>query len=86
MLSVPASTVVATAVVTVPADADTLFPLGASIQFWQSGGAGGATFSPASAAVTIHATPGNKLRAQYSSATLTKVNANTWLLAGDLKA
>ena len=72
--------------ITVPADADTLFPLGASIQFWQSGGAGGATFSPASAAVTIHATPGNKLRAQYSSATLTKVNANTWLLAGDLKA
>ena len=71
--------------ITVPADADTLFPLGASIQFWQSGGAGGATFSPASAAVTIHATPGNKLRAQYSSATLTKVGANTWLLAGDLK-
>jgi hypothetical protein len=71
--------------VTVPTNATTAFPVGTSISFWQSSGAGGASFA-AAAGVTIYATPGAILRALYSSATLTKVTTDAWLLIGDLKA
>jgi hypothetical protein len=71
--------------VTVPTNATTAFPVGTSISFWQSSGAGGASFA-AAAGVTIYATPGAILRALYSSATLTKVTTDAWLLTGDLKA
>lgn len=70
--------------ITVPSNATTAFPIGASISFYQSAGADG-VFAEA-AGVTILKTPGLKLRALYSSATLTKVATDTWLLAGDLKA
>ena len=36
--------------------------------------------------VTINGTPGLKLRAQWSGATLVKLAANTWVVMGDLKA
>lgn len=36
--------------------------------------------------VTVNATPGSKLRAQWSSATLVKLGNNSWLAIGDLKA
>jgi len=36
--------------------------------------------------VTINGTPGLKLRAQWSGATLVKLEANTWVVLGDLKA
>ena len=36
--------------------------------------------------VTINATPGLKLRAQWSSATLIKRATDTWVLIGDLSA
>jgi len=71
--------------VTVPTNATTAFPVGTSISFWQSSGAGGANFV-AAAGVTIYAAPGNILRALYSSATLTKVATDAWLLSGDIKA
>jgi hypothetical protein len=71
--------------VTVPTNATTAFPVGTSISFWQSSGAGGASFA-AAVGVTIYATPGAILRALYSSATLTKVTTDAWLLTGDLKA
>ena len=71
--------------VTVPTMATTAFPVGTSISFWQSSGAGGANFV-AAAGVTIYAAPGNILRALYSSATLTKVASDAWLLSGDIKA
>jgi hypothetical protein len=71
--------------VTVPANSTTAFPVGTSISFWQSSGAGGANFV-AAAGVTIYAAPGNILRALYSSATLTKVATDAWLLSGDIKA
>jgi hypothetical protein len=71
--------------VTVPTMATTAFPVGTSISFWQSSGAGGANFV-AAAGVTIYAAPGNTLRALYSSATLTKVATDAWLLSGDIKA
>jgi hypothetical protein len=40
----------------------------------------------ATGGVTINATPGLKLRAQWSSATLVKRNTDTWVLVGDLSA
>ena len=70
--------------ITVPANATTAYPIGTSISFYQSAGAD-AVFAEASG-VTILRTPGLKLRALYSSATITKVATDTWLLAGDLKA
>jgi hypothetical protein len=70
--------------VTVPANSTLAFPIGTSIDFYQSAGTG-ASFAGA-VGVTIQATPGLKLRTTYSSATLTKVAADTWLLAGDLSA
>jgi hypothetical protein len=36
--------------------------------------------------VTINATPGLKLRTQYSSATLVQVSTDNWLLVGDVSA
>jgi hypothetical protein len=76
-------------VYTVTIDADTTnsinFPIGTSINFYQTVGAGGASFVQG-AGVTLQYTPGLVLRAQYSSATITKVAANTWLVYGDLKA
>jgi|694.fasta_scaffold00118_61 hypothetical protein len=70
--------------ITVPTNATTAYPIGTSISFYQSAGAD-AVFAEASG-VTILRTPGLKLRALYSSATITKVATDTWLLAGDLKA
>lgn len=70
--------------VTVPTNATTAFPVGTTISFYQSAGTD-ASFVEASG-VTILRTPGLKLRATYSSASLTKVATDTWLLAGDLKA
>ena len=72
--------------VTVPTNTTTAFPVGTSISFWQSSGAGGASFVAADGTVTIYAAPGTTLRALYSSATLTKVATNAWLLSGDIKA
>jgi len=70
--------------VTVPANSTTAYPIGTSISFYQSSGTG-ANFVEA-AGVTILRTPGLKLRTTSSSATLTKVATDTWLLAGDLSA
>ena len=40
----------------------------------------------AGSGVTVNATPGLKLRAQWSGATLIKLATNTWVVMGDLKA
>jgi hypothetical protein len=39
----------------------------------------------AGASNNVWATPGRKLRAQYSGATLVRVDGNDWVLFGDLK-
>jgi len=69
--------------VTVPTNSSVAFPIGTQISILQTntgqttvGGAG----------VTINGTPGLKLRAQWSSATLIKRAENTWVLIGDLTA
>jgi hypothetical protein len=74
-----------TRAITIPTNATTAFPIGTSIDFYQASGTG-ANFVAADGTVTILRTPGLTLRTTYSSATLTKVAINTWLLAGDLTA
>ena len=74
---------------TVTIDPDTTnsitFPIGTSINFYQSVGAGGASIV-AGASVNLLYTPGLIFRALNSSVTVTKVAANTWLVYGDLKS
>ena len=69
---------------TVPADDSVNFPTGATITVLQTT-ANQITLTPGSG-VTINGTPGLKLRAQWSSATLIKRAANTWVALGDLAA
>lgn len=73
---------------TVTVDADTTnsvtFPIGTSIDFYQRTGTG-AEFVQG-AGVTLQKTPGLKFRTTFSSATITKVASNTWLVYGDLSA
>lgn len=69
---------------TVPADSTTNFPVGSQLVILQIGA--GQTTLTAAAGVTVNATPGLKLRATFSSATLVKRAANTWVAIGDLVA
>jgi hypothetical protein len=69
---------------TVPLNSSVAFPIGSQINILQT--LGGQTTIAATAGVTINATPGLKLRAQWSSATLIKRLENTWVLIGDLIA
>jgi len=71
--------------VTVPTNASVGWPIGSQIHIIQYG-AGKTQVVPVSNTVTIYATPGTYLRAQYSSATLLKCETNVWLLTGDLSA
>lgn len=68
--------------VTIPADSTTNFPIGTSIDVLRTN-TGGVTIAGASG-VTVNATPGLNLRAQWSSVTLFKRAANTWVAFGDL--
>jgi hypothetical protein len=72
------------ATITVPANATTAIAVGRRIDFVQTG-AGQITFAAASG-VTIQATPGLKLRAQFSACSLIKTATDTWVLIGDLSA
>lgn len=68
---------------TVPLNSSQAFPIGSQINILQTG-TGQTTIAPVSGGVTINATPGLKLRARWSSATLIKRAENVWVLAGDL--
>jgi hypothetical protein len=70
---------------TIPTDATLNFPIGTSIDILQTG-AGQVTIAPVSGTVTVNSTPGLKLRTQWSTATLFKRAANTWVVYGDLTA
>jgi hypothetical protein len=67
---------------TVPLNSSVAFPIGTQINILQTGV--GQTTVVATGGVTINATPGLKLRAQWSSATLIKRGTDTWVLVGDL--
>lgn len=69
--------------VTVPTNSSVAFPIGTQIHIIQYGA--GKT-QVTGAGVVIYSTPGNFLRAQYSSATLLKCDTNIWMLMGDLSA
>lgn len=69
---------------TVPLNSSVAYPIGTQINILQT--LAGQTTIVATAGVTINATPGLKLRAQWSSATLIKRAENTWVLIGDLVA
>jgi hypothetical protein len=68
--------------VTLPSNATTAFPIGASIDFAVIG-AGMATFVAGSGA-TANGTPSLVSRAQWSTLTAIKINTNGWLIVGDL--
>jgi hypothetical protein len=67
---------------TVPLNSSEAFPVGSQINILQIGT--GQTTVAATSGVTINATPGLKLRARWSSATLIKRAENFWVLVGDL--
>lgn len=69
---------------TIPTDASVNYPVGTSFDVLQTG-AGQVTIAGAGG-VTVNATPGLKLRTQWSSATIFKRAANTWVVYGDLSA
>ena len=70
--------------ITVPTNATVAYPVGTSIDILQTG-AGQITVAGAGG-VTVNATPGLKLRTQWSGATLFKRATDTWVLYGDLSA
>lgn len=72
------------AVITIPTDNSVDYPVGTSIDILQTG-SGEVSIAGASG-VTVNATPGLKLRTQWSSATLFKRATNSWVVYGDLKA
>ena len=71
--------------ITVPLDSTVDYPIGTTIDILQTN-TGQVTIAPVSVSVTVNATPGLKLRTRWSSATLMKRAANTWVVYGDLTA
>ena len=68
--------------ITVPTNATLALPVGTSIDILQTG-AGQVTIAGESG-VTVNATPGLKLRTQWSGVTLFKRATDTWVVYGDL--
>lgn len=69
---------------TIPLEASVNFPVGTAIDILQTSSSQ-VTIAGASG-VTVNATPGLKLRAQWSSATIVKRGSDTWVAMGDLVA
>lgn len=70
--------------ITIPTNASVAYPIGTSFDILQTS-TGQITIAGA-AGVTVNATPGLKLRTQWSSATVFKRAENTWVVYGDLSA
>jgi hypothetical protein len=69
---------------TIPADSTLNYPIGTTLDIIQTN-TGQVTIAGAGV-VMVNATPGLKLRTRWSSATLLKRGANSWLAYGDLTA
>jgi len=69
---------------TIPLNSSVAFPIGSQIIILQTGA--GQTTIVGAGGVTVNGTPGLKLRAQFSSATLIKRGTDTWVSLGDLVA
>lgn len=70
--------------VTVPTNANAAYPIGSQVIILQTGA--GQTTIVGDTGVTVNGSPGLKLRAQWSAATLIKRAENTWVAIGDLSA
>lgn len=70
---------------TVPTNTAAPFPVGTKIDVLQTG-AGQVTIAGADGTVTINATPGLKISAQWGAASLVKRATNTWVAVGSLAA
>jgi hypothetical protein len=68
--------------VIIPSNAAEAFDIGQRVDILQYGD-GQVTIAP-DTGVTLRSTPTNKLRAQYSTATIIKIAENEWVLAGDV--
>ena len=69
---------------TIPLESSVAFAIGDRIDILQSN-TGQVTIAGAGG-VTVNATPGLKLRARWSSATLIKLDTNSWVVIGDMQA
>jgi hypothetical protein len=69
---------------TIPTNASVAYPIGTVINVLQT--STGQTTITAAGGVTINASPGLKLRAQWSGASIIKRAENTWVAMGDLTA
>lgn len=67
-------------------DANVNFPIGSQLNILQTGTGQITIAATTPATTTINGTPGLKLRAQWSSATIIKRAANSWVAVGDLIA
>jgi hypothetical protein len=70
--------------ITIPLNSAVAYPVGTTLDILQTN-TGQVTIA-GDAGVTVNATPGLKLRTQWSSATLFKRDTNTWVAFGDLTA
>ena len=68
---------------TIPTNATLAWPVGASMDIFQTGV--GEVTIVGDNGVTVNATPGLKLRTQWSSATILKRGTDSWVVYGDLK-
>ena len=68
--------------VTIPPASSVAFPVGSQVQLNQINT--GQVTVAAGSGVTLNGTPGYKLRAQWSFATLICTASNVWLLVGDV--
>jgi hypothetical protein len=68
----------------IPTDASVNFPVGTAILIVQLGVGQTTIAAVTPGTTTVNATPGLKLRAQYSTATIIKRAANNWIVSGDL--
>ena len=76
----------ATNSIRVPLNSAVPFPIGSQIHFTNIHPTSTVNIIAEDPGVTIGFTPGNKLRARYSTASIIKIATNSWILVGDLKA
>jgi hypothetical protein len=72
--------------ISIPTDATFNFVIGTQINLLNIGTGVITVAAVTPGTTTVNGTPGLKLRAQWSSATLIKRAANTWVVVGDLAA
>jgi len=75
---------VAAQTITIPGNAAEAFPIGAEMEFLRENATGTVTFVISGAAVLQSRDALVSINAQYSTATLKKIDTDEWRLIGDL--